>query len=110
MLARAAAAAAGELLFILPRVLRGRHAKTKQNTPKCPASVTHTSPFVEPYRDIAEITAGVRCPDVFAVRIPNNGAILTAAIGHQVIHVALPRHAQEIRCYMYVLVFWGGWF
>lgn len=35
------------------------------------------------------------CPNIFGVRVPNNGAILTAAIGHQIVHVALPRHAQE---------------
>lgn len=43
------------------------------------------------------------CPNIFGVRIPNNGAILTAAIGHQVIHVALPRHIQEIDpIYLYI--------
>lgn len=35
------------------------------------------------------------CPNIFGVRVPNNGAILTAAIGHQIVHVALPRHADE---------------
>jgi len=48
------------------------------------------------YRDIVEHTAGMCCPNIFGVRIANNGAILTAAIGHQVFHVALPRHIQEI--------------
>lgn len=48
------------------------------------------------YRDIVESTTGMCCPNIFGVRIPNNGAILTAAIGHQVFHVALPRHIQEI--------------
>lgn len=35
------------------------------------------------------------CPNIFGVRVPNNGAILTAAIGHQIVHVALPRHVEE---------------
>lgn len=48
------------------------------------------------YRDIVESTPGMCCPNIFGVRIPNNGAILTAAIGHQVLHVALPRHVQEM--------------
>lgn len=48
------------------------------------------------YRDIVECTTGMCCPNIFSVRISNNGAILTAAIGHQVLHVALPRHIQEI--------------
>lgn len=47
------------------------------------------------YRDIIESTTGMCCPNIFGVRIPNNGAILTAAIGHQIVHVALPRHAEE---------------
>lgn len=42
-----------------------------------------------------ESTTGMCCPNIFGVRVPNNGAILTAAIGHQIIHVALPRHAEE---------------
>lgn len=48
------------------------------------------------YRDIVKSTTGMCCPNIFGVLIPNNGAILTAAIGHQVVHVALPRHIQEI--------------
>lgn len=53
-------------------------------------------PVLTPYRDIVESAAGVCCPNIFGIRVPNNGAILTAAIGHQVIQVALPRHVQEI--------------
>lgn len=52
-------------------------------------------PKCDSYRDIVEGASGVRCPNIFGVRIPNNGAILTAAIGHQVVHVALPRHVRE---------------
>lgn len=59
--------------------------------------VSHTPPgrLLPPYRDIIESTTGMCCPNIFGVRVPNNGAILTAAIGHQIVHVALPRHADE---------------
>lgn len=45
------------------------------------------------YRYVGESTTSVWCPDVFSVRVPNNGGVLAAAIGHQVIHVGLPGHA-----------------
>lgn len=58
--------------------------------------VSHTPErLLPPYRDIIESTTGMCCPNIFGVRVPNNGAILTAAIGHQIVHVALPRHADE---------------
>lgn len=60
--------------------------------------------YLPPYRYIVESTTGMCSPNIFGVRIPNNGAILTAAIGHQVFHVALPRHIQEIDAiYIYFL-------
>lgn len=51
--------------------------------------------FLTSYRNIIESTTGMCCPNILGVRVPNNGAILTAAIGHQIVHVALPRHAEE---------------
>lgn len=48
------------------------------------------------HRNVGKCTAGTRCPDVFGVRIPNNGRVLAAAISHQVVHVALPGHFCEI--------------
>lgn len=47
-------------------------------------------------RYVGKGTAVKRCPDVFCVRVPNNGRVLAAAINHQVVHVAFPRHVCEI--------------
>lgn len=45
------------------------------------------------YRDVYERPPLLRCPYVFGIWVvPNNGGVLAAAIRHQVIHVALPRH------------------
>lgn len=47
------------------------------------------------YRDVYERPPLLRCPHVFWVWVaPNNGGVLAAAIRHQVIHVALPRHVR----------------
>lgn len=43
-----------------------------------------------------EGTAGMGCPDVFGVRVTNNGRVLAAAISHQVVHVAVPGHVCGI--------------
>lgn len=68
------------------------------------AATTHpTGQESHTHRHVCKGTAGVRCPDVFGVRIPNNGRVLAAAISHQVVHVALPGHFCEIISKMRVL-------
>lgn len=48
------------------------------------------------HRYVGEGTAGMGCPDVFGVRVTNNGRVLAAAISHQVLHVAVPGHVCGI--------------
>lgn len=47
-------------------------------------------------RYVGKDAADERCPDIFRVRVANNGRVLGAAISHQVVHVALPGHICEI--------------
>lgn len=47
-------------------------------------------------RNVGKRATRMRSPDVFWVRIPNNGRVLAAAISHQVFHVASPGHVCEI--------------
>lgn len=48
------------------------------------------------YRYAAESASLRRSPDILGVRVADDGGILAAAVRHQVIHVALPRHGLSL--------------
>lgn len=73
---------------------RQTHRDAKCTCTSCVTEDTDNTDHTNRY--VGKGTADKRCPDVFGVRVPNNGRVLAAAISHQVVHVALPGHICEI--------------
>lgn len=73
---------------------RQTHRDAKCRWTSCVIPDIHKTDHTNRY--VGKGTADTWCPDVFGVRVPNNGRVLAAAISHQVVHVALPGHIYEI--------------
>lgn len=84
------------LFFNKAWISRQTHRGAKENN-ACDSDMTlDTDKTDNTNHHVGKRSSAKRCPDIFGVRIPNNGRVLAAAISHQVVHVALPGHICEI--------------
>lgn len=84
------------LLFNKAWIGRQTHRDAKQNNAYDSDMNLDTDKTNNTNHHVGKRSSATRCPDIFGVRIPNNGRVLAATISHQVVHVALPGHICEI--------------